>query len=323
MTPGPTTRALQDSPTAGATFALRIPMVFARLAAGSLRVLSLLGFVVPLLLTFAVAAEDGTNDQPKLTARPQGANAGLVLTTLDEKTAFALSQSALGQQVGDFVLLDRESRPVDLKRYRGKPLLVNFIYTACFRVCPTTTRNLQKAVQNTVSVLGADRFNIISIGFNQPFDSPAALKDFARQYGIHLPNWEFLSPAPAIVNDLTRNFGFSFVATPAGFDHLNQVTLVDAGGKIVRQVYGEKFTAQDLAEPLKALITGAAIPPEVGTLTEIIDRVRILCSVYDPLTGKYRTNYAVYFQIAGFCSFVAFLIYLSIHFWRNRHRAKP
>jgi protein SCO1/2 len=114
-----------------------------------------------------------------------------------------LSQSAIGKPVGDFVLLDRQGRPVELSRYRGKPLLVTFIYTACFQVCPTITRNLQKAVDNTVSVMGADRFNVISIGFNQPFDSPAALRDFARQYGIHLPNWEFLSPAPAIVGDLT------------------------------------------------------------------------------------------------------------------------
>lgn len=273
-----------------------------------------------LLATQSLVADDTAVEKPKLTARPQGANSGLTLTTLDEKAAFELSQRAVGRPVGDFVLLDREGRPVELSRYRGKPLLVNFIYTACFQACPTTTRNLQKAVEGTVSVMGADRFHVVSIGFNQPFDSPAALKDFARQHGIHLPNWEFLSPAPAIVNDLTRNFGFSFVATPAGFDHINQVTMVDADGTIVRQVYGEKFTAEDIAEPLKMLITRSPIPPAVGTLQEIMQRVRILCSIYDPLTGRYRTNYSLYFQLAGFITFVGFMIYLSIHFWKNRRR---
>lgn len=261
-------------------------------------------------------------EAPKLTARPQGLNTNIALTSLDEKAAFELSQSAIGKPVGNFVLLDREGRPVELSRYRGKPLLVNFIYTACFQVCPTTTRNLQKAVENTVAVLGANRFNIISIGFNQPFDSPPALKNFAVQYGIHLPNWEFLSPSAAILDELTRNFGFSYIATAAGFDHLNQVTMVDAEGKIFRQVYGEKFTAEDLAEPLKAMIAGAAIPPQIGTLTEIMERVRILCSVYDPITGKYRTNYSVYFMIAGFLTFMLFMIYLSVHVWKNRYRGE-
>ena len=278
-------------------------------------------FATAALFTGAsLLAADTVPETPKLTARPQGLNTGIALTVLDEKTAFERSQSAIGKQVGDFVLLDRQGKPVELSRYRGKPLLVSFIYTACFQVCPTTTRNLQKAVENTVSVLGADRFNVISIGFNQPFDSPQALKDFSVQYGINLPNWEFLSPSASIVGELTGNFGFSYVATSAGFDHLNQVTMVDAEGKIFRQVYGEKFNASDLAEPLKAMIAGAAIPPQVGTLKEIMERVRILCSIYDPVTGRYRTNYSIYFMIAGFLTFTGFTIYLCINFWKNRRR---
>jgi protein SCO1/2 len=96
--------------------------------------------------------------------------------------------------------------------------------------------------------------------------------------------------------------------------------MVDAEGKIFRQVYGEKFNASDLAEPLKAMIAGAAIPPETSTLKEIMERVRILCSVYDPVTGRYRTNYSVYFMIAGFLTFTGFTIYLGFHVWTNRRR---
>ena len=251
---------------------------------------------------------------PALTQVPQGNRSGLSLTTLDNETAYRISQAAIGTSVGDHVLLDRQGKPKRLADYRGKPLLVNFIYTACFQVCPTTTKNLQKAVQNTVAVLGTDRFNIVSIGFNQPFDAPEAMKAFATQYGIHLPNWEFLSPAPAIVDEVTKNFGFSYIATTAGFDHLNQVTFVDAEGRIVRQVYGESFTAQDIAEPLKAMVTGAPLPAQTNTLVELADRLRIICSVYDPLTGRYRTNYALYFEIVGFISFLFFLGWIVWNF---------
>ncbi|MBW7900785.1 MAG: SCO family protein [Rhodocyclaceae bacterium] len=277
-------------------------------------------------LSFALPAHaaDEAADKPKLTARPATSlSPGLTLTTLDEQAAFERSQAVIGQPVQNFVLLDREGRPVELSRYKGKPLLVSFVYTACFQVCPTTTRNLQKAVQETVSVMGADRFNIVTIGFNQPFDSPQAMKDFAKRYGLSLPNWEFLSPATAIVGDVTGNFGFSFVATPAGFDHLNQISLVDADGKIVRQVYGEKFTPKDLAEPLKRLIANSAIPPETNTVKELMERVRILCSVYDPVAGRYRTDYSIYMMIAGFITFVGFTIYLSFNMWRSRRRTTP
>ena len=278
-------------------------------------------FAAALLFLSAAQAADKA-PEPKLSQQPQGARTGLALTTLDETAALQLSQSVVGKPVGDHVLLDRQQRPTPLARYKGKPLLVSFVYTACFQVCPTTTKNLQKAVENTVGMLGADRFNIISIGFNQPFDSPQAMKDFATQHGIHLPNWEFLSPAAAIVDELTQNFGFSYVATTAGFDHMNQITLVDAEGRIYRQIYGQSFTAQDLAEPLKAMITGAPIPPQTSTLAELVDRVRIICSVYDPISGRYRTNYALYFEIAGFISFMFFMGWVAWSFMRKRRDEK-
>ena len=288
-----------------------------------IRAASLWAALLALSMPQFVTAEEAV-DKPKMTARPATSlSPGLTLSTLDENAAFERSQAVVGKPMQNFALLDRDGKPVELSRYKGKPLLVNFVYTACFQVCPTTTRNLQKAVAETVNVMGADRFNIVTIGFNQPFDSPQAMKDFAKRYGLDLPNWEFLSPAQAIVNDVTQGFGFSFVATAAGFDHLNQITLVDAEGVIVRQVYGEKFTPKDLAEPLKLLITGSAIPPERNTVKELMERVRILCSVYDPVAGRYRTNYSVYFMIAGFITFMSFLIYMSINVWRNRRRDTP
>lgn len=254
-------------------------------------------------------------DAPKLTSRPLNPTSAQTITTLDEKAAFDKSQKAIGNIVKDFALLNRDGNPVRLADYRGKPTLVSFMYTGCFQVCPTTTRNLQKAVEGLVNRVGADKFNIVSIGFNQPFDSPQAMKSFALQQAIRLPNWDFLSPAEALVPELTREFGFSYVQTLAGFDHMNQITIVDAQGTIVRQVYGETFTADMLAEPLKAMIGGDALKPQALTVEELIDRVRILCSVYDPTTGKYRISYGIFMEAAGALTFV---IWLALFYWRER-----
>lgn len=256
---------------------------------------------------------------PKLTSRPLRPTSSQTITTLDETAALEKSQAALGNLVADYALLNRQGTPVRLADFRGKPLLVNFIYTGCFQVCPTTTKNLQKAVEGLVNKVGADRFNIVSIGFNQPFDSPQTMKAFALQQGVRLPNWDFLSPAPALVGELTRDFGFSYVQTAAGFDHLNQVTLVDSRGRIVRQIYGEVFTADMLATPLKALLGGETLPPVTTTLADLADKVRILCSVYDPTTGKYRVNYGLFVEIAGG---VTFVLWLAIFFWRDRRNSR-
>lgn len=235
---------------------------------------------------------------------------------LDREKALRISQAVVGQHIGDHTLLDRDGKPVRLSSFRGKPLLVSFIYTGCFQVCPTTTRSLQETVQGLQKTFGTNKFNVVSIGFNQPDDSPQALKAFATQYQIDQPNWDFLSPSLRTVDALSRDFGFVYEATPAGFDHVLQVSLVDADGRIVRQVYGESIPPAELGEPLKMLLNGAPLEPTMQ-FSDLMDRVRILCTVYDPKTGDYRVDYTLPIQIAGGVTFFILMLIFMINEWRS------
>ncbi|MBS0294303.1 MAG: SCO family protein [Proteobacteria bacterium] len=239
---------------------------------------------------------------------------------LDREVALRTSQAALGRKVGEHVLLNREGQPVSLASFRGKPLLVSFIYTGCFQVCPTTTRSLQETVEGLQKSVGPNQFNVVSIGFNQPADSPQALKAFATQYGIRQPNWEFLSPPGAIVPALAQDFGFVFQATPAGFDHVLQVSILDAEGRIVRQVYGDSLAPADLGEPLKMLLSGTPVESN-DLVNQLLDRVRILCTVYDPKTGAYKVDYGLPIQIAGGVSFFVVMLIFFINEWRSGRKA--
>ncbi len=236
---------------------------------------------------------------------------------LDQEAAVRASQGVIGQSPSDYTMLDRAGEPVRLAQYRGKPLLVNFVYTGCFKVCPTSSRALRKAVDAMRERFGVDQFQVLSIGFNQPEDTPLALRSFAAQQRIDDPNWELLSPRASDVPALARDFGFSYVATPLGFDHTLQVSIVDAAGRIHAQVYGDAFAADSLGEPLRQLLTGALAATPVS-FADLVDKVRILCSVYDPVTGKYRVNYAMYIEIAGGISFILFMIAFVITEWRAR-----
>lgn len=238
---------------------------------------------------------------------------------LDREAALRTSQAAIGRKVGDHILLNREGKPVSLASYRGKPLLVSFIYTGCFQVCPTTTRSLQETVDGLQKSVGTGQFNVVSIGFNQPADSPQALKAFATQYGIRQPNWEFLSPPAAIVADLSRDFGFVYQSSPAGFDHVLQVSILDAEGRIVRQVYGEGVVPAELGEPLKMLLAGQPVQSN-ELIDHLVDRVRILCTVFDPKTGAYKVDYTLPIQIAGGVTFFILMLVFFINEWRSSRK---
>lgn len=263
----------------------------------------------------------GAHPAPAHQAHPvSDDSAGDAVSTagLDAEAALRASRAAVGRTPDDYTLRDREGRPVRLSDYRGRPMLVNFIYTGCFHICPASTQALHKAVRSMQKRFGDKQFNVITIGFNQPEDSPQALKAYASQLRISDPNWEFLSPEAADVPALSRDFGFTYIPTPGGFDHTLQVSVLDADGNIYRQIYGDSFTAAKIGEPLKHLLTGMRIIEGGIGLTDLIDRVRILCSVYDPKSGTYRADYTLYFMIAGGVTFFIAMLWFALSEWRSR-----
>jgi len=242
--------------------------------------------------------------------------------SLDAAAAMRESQAAVGRKVTDRTLLDREGRPVALASLRGKPLLVSFIYTGCFQACPATTRALAESVRALEARFGERSFNVVSIGFNQPADSPQAMKAFAAQQGLARANWEFLSAPAAVVEPLTREFGFRYAPTPAGFDHVLQVSLLDAEGRIVRQVYGDRPAVDVLGTALQQLLAGRPLATDEGLVARVLDRIRILCTVYDPATDSYRVDYSLAWEIAGGVSFILFMALYMLNEWRVRQRER-
>ncbi len=244
------------------------------------------------------------------------------VAALDATEAMRASQAAVGRTIPDLALLDRQGQPVRLSAFRGKPLLVSFIYTGCFQVCPAGTRALEESVRGLEARFGERQFNVVSIGFNQPADSPQAMKAFAAQNRITRANWDFLSAPAPVVQPLTREFGFRYAATAAGFDHVLQVSLVDAEGRIVRQVYGDRPAVDALGEALKQLIAGQPVAAEEGLIAGVIDRIRILCTVYDPETGRYRVDYSLPLEIAGGLTFILAVGFYMFNEWRARRRER-
>ena len=242
------------------------------------------------------------------------------LPGLDQEVALRDSLAVIGRQLPDHTMLDQDGKSVPLSSFRGKPLLVNFIYTGCYRICPNSTRVLRKSVNAMRDRFGDDQFNVVSIGFDQPTDSPMALREFAARQSIRNGNWTFLSPDKSDVAAVARSFGFSFMPTPIGFDHTLQVSVIDSAGIIRQQVFGDAFGPDSLGEPLKRLLGGTLVE-ETRSLTDLFAKLRILCSVYDAETGQYRVDYSLYIEIAGGTTFIVLMAWLAIREWRE-HRSR-
>ena len=244
----------------------------------------------------------------------------LVGNAFDEKAALRASQAAIGRVPAEHVFRDGENREVRLSQLRGQPLVVSFVYTGCFQVCPTATKALALAVGEAEKSLGRGKFRVATVGFNLPFDTPQAMKQFGRQQGISAPNWLFLTPDAGTLPALLADFGFSHEATSAGFDHVLQASIVDAEGRIYRQLYGDAFPPPQFAGALLELLANA--PRPAGDIAAFIEQVKLLCTIYDPLAGRYRVNTAIVAEmLGGALVIVAVIAYLILE-WRRRKRIR-
>lgn len=230
-----------------------------------------------------------------LTAMFAVGNAASAAPSLDADAAFRASQAAIARPVGDYPFTNALNRPVHLSDFRGRPLVVNMVYTACSDICPTVSEQLADAVDVARDALGANSFAVITVGFDARRDTPERMRAYARSHGLSVEGWEFLSGSAESVDGLANDIGFQFIPGPQGFDHVAQTTVIDAQGLVYRQIYGAAFEPPALVEPLKELIWGT--PAGAAITTNLIDRIRLICTVYDPASGRYRFSYAIFISI--------------------------
>jgi len=236
------------------------------------------------------------------------------------KEALQHSQDAIGKVLGNYPLTDDKGRALSMNDLRGKPLVLSLIYTSCSRVCPMTTRHLAKVVEKARDALGKDSFNVAVLGFDAYNDSPQAMAYFARKQGIDKRGWRLLSADPDTINALSKELGFEFYASPNGFDHITQVTVIDAEGRIYRQVYGGAFDTPLLVEPLKELVLGRSRPNQT-VLSRMIDKVHFFCTSYDPVRDAYYFDYSLFIGMAIGASIILSVIILLVREVRQGRRS--
>jgi len=241
------------------------------------------------------------------------------IAALEQGTSLEVSQQAIGRTLGDHRFVDARGVRVAMSDLRGKPLVVSLIYTGCTHVCPMITQRVRQAVEEAQRLIGPDRFNVITVGFDVRNDTPIRMAAFARAQGADLPNWRFLSGDEASVAALAKDLGFTYAASGGGFLHVAQTTIVDANGRVYRQVYGDDFPIQVFMEPLKEAVYGTV--GSFRSLSSLVDRVRFLCTVYDPSQGRYRISYSIAMGLlAGLISLGTTAVVIS-RAWLNGRRA--
>jgi protein SCO1/2 len=151
----------------------------------------------------------------------------------------------------DTKLVDQNGNKVSLASLKGKPMVVDFIYTSCPGPCMMETAKLANVALRLGSDLGS-KVTIVSISVDPEHDGPKQLLDYSRQQGADEKGWYFLTGNPRDVDQALAGFKISREIGPDGsVGHLVDMMLIGADGRVVQEYNGEVVKAQNIVDDVR------------------------------------------------------------------------
>lgn len=152
----------------------------------------------------------------------------------------------------NFVLYNQEGEVVQSSSFRGKKVMLNFIFTRCpdQTKCPAATAKMA-TVQRLAREAGVDNLELVSITLDAEYDTPGVLKEYAKNYSIDTANFSFLTGPESAIRDLLSQFGVAIERSDNLLKHTLATLLIDEHGKIVRRADGSLWEAKDFVASMK------------------------------------------------------------------------
>lgn len=178
----------------------------------------------------------------------------------DYRPSVSFHVPAPGDKVPDFKLRNQDGRAISLDQFRGKELLVTFIYTRCPlpNFCPRVTRNFADIHR----LLAADpalsnKTHLLCVSFDPENDTPERLRAYGATYiGSDAKNafarWDFAVPDKATLDKVAQWFDVGMThEEDSTITHTLSTTLIGADGKVIRFYPGNDWTVDQVLADVK------------------------------------------------------------------------
>jgi len=169
----------------------------------------------------------------------------------------AIQASAVpGDTLIDGAFVDQDGRRIRLHEWRGRPLILSFIYTRCPLpdFCPAIESRLatvQQRIKTDPTLRGTA---IVAITIDPGYDTPAVLKQHAAARGADPAIWRFVTGTAAEIDTFGRQFGIMVRrgdGSPNDIEHNLRTIVVSRDGRIVHVEDGAAWRVEDLVGALR------------------------------------------------------------------------
>jgi protein SCO1 len=182
-----------------------------------------------------------------------GAGGVILFTKPDTATGvgdggFAGALSAPNIPVRDFALHDQDGKPASLSQYRGKVVVLTFMYSTCRDTCPVTATTIRGALDQ----LGHD-VPVLAVSVDPANDTPDSAERFLVKQSMSAGRMRFLLGTRAQLQPIWKAYGIQ--PQGKGFEHTAYVAVLDQTGRQRVAFTIDHLTDRDLAHDIRKLET--------------------------------------------------------------------
>ncbi|PYS78593.1 MAG: redoxin [Acidobacteria bacterium] len=215
--------------------------------------LKVVGVGDQLQATLVVADEDYWLENPIITKGPANASGSAPPTGGAEPQP--------GAPVPDVKLVNQDGKPIHTGQFKGRALLVTFVYTRCPMPdqCPLLSANFAQV--NGVLANDPDlrkKAHLLSVTLDPEYDKPEVLRSYGAAYaGGKFDDWDFATGDPEEVRRLAEFFGLMYRRENGQLIHSLRTGVVTPDGRLYKIYRGNEWKPDEVLRDLKSAAAGS------------------------------------------------------------------
>lgn len=163
----------------------------------------------------------------------------------------------VGEAVPDFGLVDQNGRAIRLSEFRGRAVVLTFIYTRCPlpNFCPLMSKNFAELEQR-LSKEFANKFQLLSVSMDPEFDRPAVLKEYGERYSANEKDWTFATGDAEQIQFVAGLMGLYYAKENGLISHDLRTALIGPDGRLVHLWKSNVWTPYEVQRMVRETLTG-------------------------------------------------------------------
>ena len=232
------------------------------------------GFMPAMTMPFMLPDEStlqflASGDEINATLVVDGAQSWLENVTItrqssDPTATTGVNEAKEGDEVPDYRLVNQDNKEIRLHNFRGKALLLTFIYTRCplpeyCNLMSTNFAEVDRELQKDKNVYS--KTHLLSITIDPEYDTPKVLRSYGSAHTERYENetfehWDFATGTKDQIKGVAQFFGLRYFQDNDQIVHGLRTVIIGPDGKVVKVYRDNQWKPDEVAQLMRTVSGG-------------------------------------------------------------------